>query len=43
MKADSTTFSDYMWVLRKRLRPALLAAFGVLIAMSGYVFLSPAV
>ena len=43
MKADSTTFSDYLRVLKRRLRPALLAAFGVLIAMSGYVFLSPAV
>jgi polysaccharide chain length determinant protein (PEP-CTERM system associated) len=43
MTQDTTTVSDYVQVLRKRIRPALLAAFGVFLAMTAFVFLSPTV
>lgn len=43
MKAEDQTFVDFIKVLRKRARPAAIAAFGVLIAMTCFVFLLPAV
>jgi polysaccharide chain length determinant protein (PEP-CTERM system associated) len=43
MKADDQTFFDFVRVLRKRARPAAIAAFAVLIAMTCLVFLLPTV
>jgi polysaccharide chain length determinant protein (PEP-CTERM system associated) len=43
MKADDQTFFDFVRILRKRARPAAIAAFAVLIAMTCLVFLWPAV
>jgi polysaccharide biosynthesis transport protein len=43
MKSDDQTFFDFVRVLRKRGRPAAIAAFAVLIAMTSLVFLLPAV
>ena len=43
MTPDTGTFSDYLRVLRNRARPAALAAFGVLLAMACFAFLTPAV
>ncbi len=43
MTPDTSTFSDYLRVLRNRVRPAALAAFGVLLAAAAYVFLTPAI
>lgn len=43
MTQDSGTFSDYVRVLKNRARPAALTAFGVMLAMACFVFLSPAV
>jgi polysaccharide chain length determinant protein (PEP-CTERM system associated) len=43
MTPDTTTFADLVRILRNRARPAALAAFCVLLAMAGYVFLSPTI
>src|SRR5262245_22059969 len=43
MKPDDQTFSDLLHILKKRARPAAIAAFAVLIAMTCFVFLLPAV
>lgn len=43
MKSDDQTFFDFVRVLRKRARPAAIAAFAVLIAMTCLVFLLPTV
>jgi succinoglycan biosynthesis transport protein ExoP len=43
MTQDDRTASDLMRILKKRARPAVLTAFGVLVAMSSIVFLLPAV
>ncbi len=43
MKADDQTFFDFVRVLRKRARPAAIAAFAVLIAMTSLVFLLPTI
>jgi polysaccharide chain length determinant protein (PEP-CTERM system associated) len=43
MKHEDQTFSDLLHVLKKRARPAAIAAFAVLIAMTCFVFLLPAV
>jgi uncharacterized protein involved in exopolysaccharide biosynthesis len=43
MKADDQTFFDFVRVLRKRARPAAIAAFAVLIAMTCLVFLLPTI
>lgn len=43
MRPDDQTFSDLLHILRKRARPAAIAAFAVLLAMTCFVFLMPAV
>jgi polysaccharide chain length determinant protein (PEP-CTERM system associated) len=43
MKADEQTFLEFLKILRKRVRPAAIAAFAVLLAMTCFVFLMPAV
>ena len=43
MTPDTATFSDFVRVLRNRARPAALTAFGVLLGMACFVFLSPAI
>jgi len=43
MKGDDQTFFDFVRVLRKRARPAAIAAFAVLIAMTCLVFLLPTI
>ncbi len=43
MKGDEQTFFDFLRILKKRARPAAIAAFAVLIAMTCLVFLLPAV
>jgi polysaccharide biosynthesis transport protein len=43
MKADDQTFFDLLRILKNRTRPALIAAFAVLLAMTCFVFLLPAV
>jgi polysaccharide biosynthesis transport protein len=43
MKADDQTLFDLLGILKKRTRPALIAAFAVLLAMTCFVFLLPAV
>lgn len=43
MKPDERSFSDLVRILRKRARPAVLTALGVLLVMSAVVFLLPAV
>ena len=43
MTPDTATLSDFVRVLRNRARPAALTAFGVLLAMAAFVFLSPAI
>jgi polysaccharide chain length determinant protein (PEP-CTERM system associated) len=43
MKANEQNFFDFLRILRKRARPAAIAAFAVLIAMTCLVFLLPAV
>jgi polysaccharide chain length determinant protein (PEP-CTERM system associated) len=42
MKPQDQTVSDLMHVLKKRARPAAIAAFAVLLAMTCFVFLLPA-
>lgn len=43
MRADDQTFLDFLKILKKRSRPAAIAAFAVLLAMTCLVFLLPAV
>ncbi len=43
MKQEDQTFSDLLHVLKKRARPAAIAAFAVLLTMTCFVFLLPAV
>jgi polysaccharide chain length determinant protein (PEP-CTERM system associated) len=43
MKADDQTFFDFLRILKKRARPAAIAAFAVLIAMTSLVFLLPTI
>jgi succinoglycan biosynthesis transport protein ExoP len=43
MKADDETLFDILRILKTRMRPALIAAFAVLLAMTCLVFLLPAV
>src|SRR5262245_60243222 len=43
MRPDEQSFSDLMHILKKRARPAAIAAFAVLLAMTCFVFLLPAV
>ena len=43
MRRDDQTFSDLLRILKKRARPAVIAAFAVLLAMTCFVFLLPAV
>lgn len=43
MKAEDQTFLDFVKILRKRSRPAAIASFAVLLAMTCLVFLLPAV
>jgi polysaccharide chain length determinant protein (PEP-CTERM system associated) len=43
MKVEEQTFFDFVRILRKRARPAAIAAFAVLISMTCLVFLLPAV
>jgi len=43
MNQHDQTFSDLLHVLRKRARPATIVAFAVLLAMTCFVFLVPAV
>jgi polysaccharide chain length determinant protein (PEP-CTERM system associated) len=43
MKSEDQTFSDLMHILKKRARPASISAFAVLLAMTCFVFLLPAV
>jgi polysaccharide chain length determinant protein (PEP-CTERM system associated) len=42
MKAQDQTFSDLLHVMKKRARPAAIAGFAVLLAMTCFVFLLPA-
>lgn len=43
MSSDDQTLPDFLRILKKRARPALIAAFAVLLAMTCFVFLLPAV
>ncbi len=43
MRRDDQTFSDLLHILKKRARPAAIAAFAVMLAMTCFVFLLPAV
>ncbi len=43
MRVEDQTFLDFLKILRKRSRPAAIAAFSVLLAMTCFVFLLPAV
>ena len=43
MKSEDQTFSDLLHILRKRARPAAIAAFAVMLTMTCVVFLLPAV
>jgi polysaccharide chain length determinant protein (PEP-CTERM system associated) len=43
MRSDDQSFSDLLRILKKRARPAAIAAFAVLLAMTCFVFLLPAV
>ena len=43
MRPDDQSFSDLLHILKKRARPATIAAFAVLLAMTCFVFLLPAV
>jgi len=43
MKSDDQSISDLLHMLKKRARPAAIAAFAVLLAMTCFVFLLPAV
>jgi len=43
MKENDQTLSDLLHILKKRARPAAIAAFAVLLAMTCFVFLLPAV
>src|SRR5262245_47929288 len=43
MNQNDQAFSDLLHILRKRARPAFIAAFAVLLAMTCFVFLLPAV
>jgi polysaccharide chain length determinant protein (PEP-CTERM system associated) len=43
MRTDDQTFADLLRILKKRARPAVIAAFAVLLAMTCFVFLLPAV
>jgi polysaccharide chain length determinant protein (PEP-CTERM system associated) len=43
MKPDDQSISNLLHILKKRARPATIAAFAVLIAMTCFVFLLPAV
>ena len=43
MRQDDQTYSDLLHILKKRARPAVIAAFAVMLAMTCFVFLLPAV